>query len=114
MTLVVGITNEASIWLLTDRRLSYDDGSHIDDARKLLVLETTDGIALLGYDGLGATVLGIEPGDWMSRVLRGRNIGLEKSLSVLTRAVRGKLPRHQLGLSCIGPPLHNVMIPAFF
>ena len=40
MTLVVGITSEDSIWLLTDRRISYGDGSQVDDARKLLILET--------------------------------------------------------------------------
>lgn len=113
MTLVVGITSEDSIWLLTDRRISYGDGSRVDDARKLLILETDDGLALLGYAGLGATALGTEPGDWMSRVVRGRNLGLERSLALLTDAVRAKLPRHLERLSAFSLPVHNIMIPAF-
>ena len=80
MTLVVAVTGSKSIWLLTDRRLSFPSRAAKDDARKMLLLETTDGTALLGYAGLGATALGTEPGDWMARVLRGRNHPLEQSL----------------------------------
>jgi hypothetical protein len=48
-----------------------------------MFLETTDDVAILGYAGLGATALGTKPADWMSAVLRGRNLPLEKSLEVL-------------------------------
>lgn len=73
MTLIMAVTGPESIWLLADRRLSYADHSPKDDARKVMFLESTDGAAILGYAGLGATARGTEPADWMSAVLRGRN-----------------------------------------
>ena len=33
--------------------------------------DTTDGVALLKYAGLGATAEGTKPGDWMAPVLHG-------------------------------------------
>jgi hypothetical protein len=112
MTLVVAVTGEKSIWMSTDRRLSFRHRKPRNDARKFLVLETTDGVAMLGYAGLGSTVLGTEPSDWMARVLRGRNLPLEQSLAVLAGAVRVKLPRHLESLPGSGPPAHNIIIPA--
>ncbi|HEX2873078.1 MAG TPA: hypothetical protein VHP33_17570, partial [Polyangiaceae bacterium] len=68
MTLAVGIAGEESIWLMVDRRLTANkppvNGRYevlTDDATKLLVLDATDGVALLGYSGLGLTVGGMEP-----------------------------------------------------
>jgi len=109
MTLVIAVTTEKSIWLLTDRRLSYLKRTPKDDARKLLILTTTDGCALLGYAGLGATAKGTEPGDWMQGVLRGRNLPLETSLKVIAAKVKEKLPQH------IAQRLaaHHIIIPAF-
>lgn len=107
MTLIVAAMCNETIWLLADRRLSRRGQVVMDDARKVMTLETTDGIALLGYAGLGATALGTEPSDWMSNVLRGRNLPLEASLSVLANAVKAQLPRH---LKQIG---HTIIVPAF-
>jgi hypothetical protein len=113
MTLVVAVTGEQSIWLLTDRRITFHTPPPKDDARKLLFLETTDGLALLGYAGLGSTALGTEPGDWMARVLRGRNLPLEQSLAALADAVRLNFPQHLDALPVHGPPAHHIIIPAF-
>jgi len=96
MTLVVTVNGPEAIWLLADRRLnrrlSGRSGPIKDDARKLMFLETDDGVAILGYAGLGATALGTEPADWMSAVLRGRRLSVEASLSVLAEAVKRQLP----------------------
>jgi hypothetical protein len=67
---------------------------------------------LLGYAGLGATGIGMEPSDWMARVLRGRNLPLEQSLGVLTDAVNLRLPEH---LDRLHPTLgssHHILVPA--
>lgn len=113
MTLVLAVTSRKSIWMLTDRRLSYRNRPPRDDARKVMCLETIDALAILGYAGLGSTALGTEPGDWMVRVLRGRNLTLEKSLVVLADAVRAKLPRHLAALPTSPVQAHHIIIPAF-
>ena len=111
MTLVVTINGPETIWLLADRRLSYKVRPPKEDGCKVMVLETTDGVAILGYAGLGATALGpTEPADWMSRVLRGRNLPLEHSLEVLVEAMKKQLPRH---IAQINPPAHSVVVSAF-
>lgn len=109
MTLVLAVMCRETIWLLTDCRLTSRGKIVKEDARKVMTLETTDGIALLGYAGLGATALGTEPSDWMSSVLRGRNMPLERSLHVLANAAQQQLPRH-LRRAQIG---HSIIVPAF-
>lgn len=89
--------------MLADRRLSYPDRDPIDDACKIMLLDTTDGIAILGYAGLGATVGGTQPAEWMSAVLRGRKLPLEQSLSVLTDAMQRQFPQHMLRMSRNNP-----------
>jgi hypothetical protein len=113
MTLIVTITGPETIWALADRRLSREGHVEREDARKLMVLETTDGVAILGYAGLGVTGLGTEPADWMSNVLRGRNWPLEPSLNALAEAIKRRLPAHLLRLRGPGPQVHTVCIPAF-
>jgi hypothetical protein len=99
MTLVVAATTRESIWLAADRRLSYPGRVFKDDARKAMILETDDGVAILGYAGLGETVLGTEPADWMSAVLRGRRLSLEHSLQVLADACLKQIPQHVVRLA---------------
>jgi len=113
VTLIVTINGRESIWLLADGRLSYKGRGPRDDARKVMFLETKDGVAILGYAGLGATALGTEPADWMSAVLRGRNLPLERSLSVLAEAMKKQFPRHMIRIPDPGGPGHNVLVTAF-
>jgi hypothetical protein len=109
VTLVVSVVGRESIWLLADRRLSSEGRSPKDDARKVMFLGTTDGVAILGYAGLGATALGTEPADWMSAVLRGRNLPLEQSLGVIAETMKKQFPPHMVRMPA---PAHNVIIPA--
>jgi len=102
------VNGPETIWLLADRRLSYERQKPKDDGRKVMFVDTTDGIAILGYAGLGATARGTEPADWMNAVLRGRNLPLEQSLAVLAEALKREFPRHMAGV-----PSHHVIIPAF-
>jgi hypothetical protein len=113
MTLVLTINGSESIWLLADRRLSSKDGTLRDDARKAMILETTDGAAILGYTGLGATARGTEPADWMSAVLRGRNMPLERSLGTLADAMKAQFPRHMVRMATGDQgPTHSIIVPA--
>jgi hypothetical protein len=114
VTLVVTVNGPESIWLLADRRLSFVGRAPRDDARKIMFLETTDGVAILAYAGLGVTALGTEPSDWMSAVLRTRNLPLEQSLGVLADAMRKtQFPQHLRNLLGRGAPVHTVVVPAF-
>ncbi len=113
MTLVLTVNGPETIWLLADRRLSSKNRAPRDDGCKVMFLETTDGVAILGYAGLGATARGTQPADWMSGVLRGRNLPLEQSLDVLAQAMKRELPRHMLQMPGHGIPAHNVLVTAF-
>jgi hypothetical protein len=110
VTLILAVNGPETIWLLADRRLSYKGRPPKDDARKVMFLETNDGVAILGYAGLGATARGTEPADWMGAVLRGRNFPLEQSLGILADALKAQFPRHMRGMPV---PAHTVAIPAF-
>lgn len=113
MTLALTVNGRESIWLLADRRLSFTARAPRDDARKVMFLETLDGVAILGYAGLGATAFGTEPADWMSAVLRGRNLPLEQSLNVLAESMKRQFPRHLVSMPGDGGPTHNVIVTAF-
>jgi hypothetical protein len=113
VTLVVAATEPGSIWLLADRRLSFEGCAPRDDARKIMLLDTDDGKAILGYAGLGATALGTEPADWMSAVLRGQRLSLEQSLGVLAEATKKQLPQHLVQLHRNAVAAHNLIVPAF-
>jgi hypothetical protein len=110
MTLIVAITRPDTIWFLADRRLSSGGRLVTDDACKTMLLETSDGKAILGYSGLGATGLGNQPADWMARVLHGKNLPLEQSLHVLSEAMKAQLPRH---MQSMPTPTHSVFATAF-
>jgi hypothetical protein len=78
-----------------------------------MFLETTDGVAILSYAGLGATVSKTEPADWMSAVLRGRNWQLEPSLRVLAIALERELPSYLSPFRLRDDFSHAVVVPAF-
>lgn len=113
MTLILAVTSPESVWLLADRRLSYQGRPPKDDGNKIMFLEATDGVAILGYAGLGKTIAGTEPSDWMSAVLRGRNLRIEQYLEVLARALQEQLPRHMLRMPGSGHVAHHVVVSAF-
>lgn len=107
MTLLIAATSRDSLWLAADRRLSWP-GGYEDGAVKQMILETRDdGVALLGYAGLGKTRAGTQPSEWMAAVLRARNLPLEDSLGVLAEAVRREVPPH------MGEQGHLILAPAF-
>jgi len=83
----------------------------VDDAVKVMDLETTDGRGLLAYAGLGATPGGTQPSDWMSAVLRGRGgLTFEHALGVLAAVANKELPRH---LARMPGGAHFIIVPAF-
>ncbi|MBN9546202.1 MAG: hypothetical protein J0I19_12065 [Alphaproteobacteria bacterium] len=114
MTLLISFITPDRIWLCADRRLTSSRGMILsDDAVKLFCLETMDGIALLGYAGLGATANGTQPSEWMSNVLRGRGFNLYPSLQCLANAMYQQLPPHLAALSPNNDNGHVVLTPAF-
>jgi hypothetical protein len=112
MTLVVAFTDPRSIWLMVDRRITFKHAPPRDNATKITELQTTDGLALIGYAGLGLSVGGMEPSQWISNVLRGRNVPLETALGLLTDAVRRELPSHLRRLSPRVVGQHHMVVPA--
>jgi len=114
MTLILTVNGPETIWLLADRRMSYSDGRpHRDYARKLMFLDTTDASAILGYSGLGETVAGTEPADWMAQVLRGPHYPLEVSLQRLANATTRQLPDHLLRMKGTAGSAHYMVATAF-
>jgi hypothetical protein len=113
VTLILTVNGPETIWLLADRRLSIEGRPPKDHARKVMILETTDAVAILGYAGLGATALGTQPADWMSAVLRGRNFPLEHSLRTLADSMKRQFPRHMVRMPGAGGPVHSVVVTAF-
>ncbi|MDX2074650.1 MAG: hypothetical protein SFX19_09870 [Alphaproteobacteria bacterium] len=113
MTFILGVMSKHTVWLLADRRLSWENRPPRDDARKVMSIKTSDAVAILGYAGLGETAQGTEPSDWMSRVLRGRNWTLEQSLGAIAGSMQKELPRHLQGLNPEGFSAHHVIALAF-
>jgi hypothetical protein len=112
MTNVFSVHSRDSLWVVVDRRLSYSGCQPPkDDAVKIMDLVTTDGHGVLAYAGLGATVNGTQPSEWMSAVLRGRGgMTFEQTLGVLADAATRELPKHLASLPGGG---HFILIPAF-
>jgi len=48
VTLILTVNGPETIWLLADRRVSYVGRPPKDDARKVMFLETNDGVAIVG------------------------------------------------------------------
>ncbi|OLT01431.1 hypothetical protein BJF90_31970 [Pseudonocardia sp. CNS-004] len=112
MTLVLCALSRNTLWVLTDRRLSYGAARPpVDDAIKMTTLETLDGVGVLAYAGLGATAAGTYPSAWMSAVLRGRGgLPFEQTLGFVADAATKELPRH---LRRIPGGAHFILVPAF-
>jgi hypothetical protein len=113
MTLIASINGPETIWLLADRRISWEGRPPRDDAQKVMLLRAVDGAAILGYAGLGVTAYGTEPSAWMQAVLHRRALPLEESLSILAEAMERELPQHLSELPAAASA-HIVMVPAFY
>jgi hypothetical protein len=113
MTLILAAIGKHSLWMLSDRRLSVGKRPVRDDATKVMLLENNNGSAILGYAGLGSTPGGTQPSEWMSRVLRGRNLPIEQLLGVLTDAMRHQFYRPLARMRRGGHAQHDVVVPAF-
>ena len=87
MILLISVAGQRAVWLSADRRLSQDGVPVKGDACKVMWLDTRDGQSILAYAGLGATGSGAELSEWMSRVLRGRDLPLGESLTALAEAM---------------------------
>jgi hypothetical protein len=94
MTLVLGVLGRKHIWLLTDRRLSAKGRVPRDDGCKLALIEMSDGVAIVGYAGLGATRAGIEPSAWINAAFRNKNGTVLQFITALASASAAEFPRH--------------------
>jgi hypothetical protein len=112
MTLVFSVHSRDCLWVVVDRRLSYGARrAPVDDAVKIMNLETLDGCGVLAYAGLGATPRGTQPSQWMSAVLRGRGgMTFEQTLGALTDAATRELPKY---LPSVPGGSHSIVVPAF-
>ena len=114
MTLILTIQTRGSIWLVADRRLSAPGHQPIDNAIKVVRVYSNDGIAMIGYAGLGATARKNQPSEWVSNVLRGRkNIGLEEMLHVIAKAMKKEFPPHIGKIPDVQSRRHHFIISAF-
>jgi hypothetical protein len=113
MTLIASVNGPETIWLLADRRISWEGRPPREDAQKVMLLSTVDGVAILGYAGLGVTAHGTEPSSWMQAVLHRRALPLEESLSILAEAMEHELPKHLADLPSTTSG-HIVVVPAFY
>jgi len=114
MTLIASVNGRETIWVLADRRISWPAPQPPrDDAQKVLLLRTVDGLAILGNSGLGITAHGTEPSAWMQKVLRRQALPLEESLSVLAEAMERELPQH-LGQLPPEQRTHAVLAPSYY
>jgi hypothetical protein len=112
MTLTLAAFGRRSIWVMTDRRLTFADGSHRDDATKTVNFEATDGLAVIGYAGLGETAAGMQPSQWITNVLRGYKVPLVDSLNILARAAKESFANRLTDLAWAGNAAHTFLIAA--
>lgn len=105
MTFVLSVLRRKSIWVVTDRRISFVGYPPKDDADKVIRLQTFDAISLMAYCGLGLTVLRTEPSQWMINVLRGRVGTLDGLVDVMTSAAKKKIEPH---LRALPVPTHKL------
>lgn len=111
MTLALTVIGRETIWVVVDRRLSYQDGTFRDNASKVMALHADDGAGFLIYAGLGATARGTEPSAWMSATLRGQGWLFENALGRIAEAANAQLPSH---LKDLPGGRHVVLAPMFY
>jgi hypothetical protein len=67
--------------------MAADGGRHSTDACKIVGFDSTDGIGLLSYAGLGM-LADTDPGDWVASVFQGLDTDLRGYMIALTEAAR--------------------------
>jgi hypothetical protein len=111
---VFSVQTRDTLWVVADRRLSYKGRPPKDDAVKVVILETGDGIGVLAYAGLGATPRDTQPSEWMNTVLRGRGgLTFEQTLGALADVATKELPRHLAAIPNPSHRAHIIIVPAF-
>jgi hypothetical protein len=85
----------------------------LDDALKIASFQAGDGVALIGYSGLGATAFGGQPSTWISNVLRGRDpkLSVEHCLGILADAMKREFEPH-IRRATRNTFVHNMLISA--
>lgn len=92
MTLIMALHGAKSVWLCTDRRLTYPTNIR-DDGCKVLSISGTDGVALLGYSGLGDSLAKTQPSDWMNDVLKDQHgLTVAQQLGLIADATKLHMP----------------------
>jgi hypothetical protein len=90
MTFVVTTVSHRGIWQLTDHQLTCGIDPSSDTSIKHVLVEGSDGKALLAYAGIGQ--VGTTPiSEWVRKVLRGRCRTIEQHLWVLKEAANKRL-----------------------
>ena len=107
MTFVLSLGSRDTVWLIADRRISWPH-EHKDHGIKVMTLKCSDGVAILGYAGLGQTPGGTQPSTWMSNVLRGFDMTVHEALWKLDYEIERDLHDH-----IVGSWNHLVLVPAF-
>jgi hypothetical protein len=112
MTLILAAIGRESIWIAADRRLSVGLKAVDDNAVKITEVSRSDGLALLGYAGLGRTPGNTEPSQWMCNVLRDRNWPLVQSLGCIAGAIGRQIPKYLFRVPGLSHWAHVVVAPA--
>jgi len=95
MTFAVVLSSRTAIWACADRQLTVRQSApHSSKAGvKITCIETSDGMALLTYAGIGR-VHDTQVSRWVYRTLRGINMSLERSLEHVWSAGQRRLLGH--------------------
>lgn len=97
VTFALSMVSRETIWLVVDRRISWDDRPPKDIGVKAMTVEASDGVVMLGYAGLGLTTGGTQPSTWMRNLLQGRNLSVEGCLWALAYEMQQNLGPHVAG-----------------
>jgi hypothetical protein len=93
MTFTLGLTSAKSVFLVVDHRISWSNRFE-DRGVKVATVKAVDGLALLGYAGLGETAKGTQPSTWMRNLLDGRMMTVEGCLAELAIGIEQEFPPH--------------------
>lgn len=111
MTFVLAMHGAKSIWMCVDRQLTYSPTFKSDKGCKVIEVSGTDGVALLGYAGLGASLARTQPSDWMNDLLVGKaGLTVEECLGIIADAMKLDLPAHLARMD--GIQAHHLIAPA--